>query len=215
MKKIILSLILIFSLVLIGCEEIDVSKLSDEDLARVSEKAVVCNKPYIRVGIECCLDQNDNSICDDDEKAIEKEEEKQEVVEETENIIVIPDTSSESKIDLESDCPQFKEVKRSFLYKEVERVWYDDYDSVEGDKDINGWKIDGGYEDWEGFFARCHKGSRTGENVNYYYCGEDSISPLKAVKKVIDSSGNIKETLTKEIIIVFNGKGEFIETVCK
>jgi len=26
-----------------------------------------CNKPYILVGTECCLDQNDNSICDKDE----------------------------------------------------------------------------------------------------------------------------------------------------
>ena len=28
---------------------------------------VTCNKPYILVGTSCCLDQNDNSICDVDE----------------------------------------------------------------------------------------------------------------------------------------------------
>jgi hypothetical protein len=28
---------------------------------------VVCNKPYIQVGTSCCLDENDNSICDTDE----------------------------------------------------------------------------------------------------------------------------------------------------
>ncbi len=28
---------------------------------------VTCNKPYILVGTSCCLDQNDNSICDSDE----------------------------------------------------------------------------------------------------------------------------------------------------
>jgi len=28
---------------------------------------IECNKPYILVGAECCLDQNDNSICDEDE----------------------------------------------------------------------------------------------------------------------------------------------------
>jgi micrococcal nuclease len=28
---------------------------------------IVCNKPYILVGTSCCLDQNDNSICDRDE----------------------------------------------------------------------------------------------------------------------------------------------------
>jgi len=28
---------------------------------------IVCNKPYIRVGTSCCLDQNENKICDKDE----------------------------------------------------------------------------------------------------------------------------------------------------
>ena len=32
---------------------------------------VECNEPYIKVGNECCLDQNDNSICDNDEIAEE------------------------------------------------------------------------------------------------------------------------------------------------
>jgi len=75
MKK---SIILVFLIVLIilvtGCDNIDISKLSDEDLARISGKAVVCNKPYIRVGIECCLDKNDNQICDDDEGSQEASE---------------------------------------------------------------------------------------------------------------------------------------------
>ncbi|MFA5175944.1 MAG: hypothetical protein WC413_01625 [Candidatus Nanoarchaeia archaeon] len=35
---------------------------------------IICNKPYIQVGTECCLDQNSNSICDKDEP--EKNEEK-------------------------------------------------------------------------------------------------------------------------------------------
>ncbi len=30
---------------------------------------VTCNKPYLKVGTTCCLDQNDNSICDSDETA--------------------------------------------------------------------------------------------------------------------------------------------------
>lgn len=30
-------------------------------------KVVVCNKPYILVGTDCCLDKDDNSICDKDE----------------------------------------------------------------------------------------------------------------------------------------------------
>jgi len=35
-----------------------------------SEQKVVCNAPYILVGTDCCLDNNDNSICDKDEQQI-------------------------------------------------------------------------------------------------------------------------------------------------
>jgi len=34
---------------------------------------VVCNKPYIKVGTACCLDQNDNSVCDTDDAALAKQ----------------------------------------------------------------------------------------------------------------------------------------------
>ena len=40
-------------------------------------KAVTCNKPYILVGTDCCLDQNNNSICDKDENIQELEDEKE------------------------------------------------------------------------------------------------------------------------------------------
>jgi len=35
---------------------------------------VTCNKPYILVGNDCCLDKDDNSICDKDETIIPNEE---------------------------------------------------------------------------------------------------------------------------------------------
>ncbi|MDO8740519.1 MAG: hypothetical protein Q7J54_02995 [Candidatus Woesearchaeota archaeon] len=38
-----------------------------------SNNQTVCNKPYILVGTFCCLDQNNNKICDDDEKPEVKE----------------------------------------------------------------------------------------------------------------------------------------------
>ena len=50
MKKIIF-IILILSLFLIACEQRQIVK-------------VTCNKPYILVGTSCCLDKDDNSICD-------------------------------------------------------------------------------------------------------------------------------------------------------
>ena len=46
------TLLLLFALTMIGCQK------------------VVCNKPYILVGTSCCLDQNDNNICDKDEISV-------------------------------------------------------------------------------------------------------------------------------------------------
>lgn len=34
------------------------------------DKSVICNKPYIRVGIDCCLDRDDNKVCDRDDATI-------------------------------------------------------------------------------------------------------------------------------------------------
>lgn len=33
-------------------------------------QGVVCNKPYIRFADSCCLDQNENNICDNDENGV-------------------------------------------------------------------------------------------------------------------------------------------------
>ena len=52
-KKIYLVMFLLFLVFIVGCFN--------------KEKQIVCNKPYILVGVECCLDKNDNSICDKDE----------------------------------------------------------------------------------------------------------------------------------------------------
>lgn len=65
-KYIIFFLIILF--LLSGCQGIDLEQVSDDDLERIAEKAIVCEKPYMRFGTGCCLDQNDNSICDTDEK---------------------------------------------------------------------------------------------------------------------------------------------------
>ncbi|MFC1774975.1 hypothetical protein ACFLZN_01520 [Nanoarchaeota archaeon] len=54
MKIITKFLLLVFLLSVIGCDTISID-------------GVTCNKPYIKVGKECCLDQNENSICDSDE----------------------------------------------------------------------------------------------------------------------------------------------------
>jgi len=63
-----LALLLIVMLVVSGCEKFSLDDLSDKDIKRISENAVICNKPYMRVGLECCLDKNKDQICDNDNR---------------------------------------------------------------------------------------------------------------------------------------------------
>jgi hypothetical protein len=46
------------------------------------DDGIICNKPYIRVGNTCCLDLNDNMICDVEEIS-EEEEEEEEIIDTT------------------------------------------------------------------------------------------------------------------------------------
>ena len=58
-----------FSLIILtACQGVDMSQVSDADLARITGKAIVCNEPYMRFGTSCCLDKNNNDICDNDEQ---------------------------------------------------------------------------------------------------------------------------------------------------
>jgi len=60
-KKTLFALLIISALLLSGCK------------GGITGGAVVCNRPYILVGVECCLDQNDNLVCDKDESEPEAE----------------------------------------------------------------------------------------------------------------------------------------------
>jgi hypothetical protein len=71
-KQVLLGILILSALVLVGCESIDLSQVSDEDIERISEKAVVCNDPYIRFGTSCCLDKDSNKICNQDENSKEE-----------------------------------------------------------------------------------------------------------------------------------------------
>ncbi len=72
MKKEVLFITLLFVIIIsVACNNIDLSKLSDKDLQRVSKELIVCNPPYIRHASNCCLDKNGNAICDNDEKVSE------------------------------------------------------------------------------------------------------------------------------------------------
>ncbi len=80
MNKFILIVFVGSILLLTGCEDIDLSKLSDEDLERISDKFIVCPEDYMRFGSSCCLDKDSNRICDRDERELSEEEEKEEEV---------------------------------------------------------------------------------------------------------------------------------------
>ena len=61
---IIIALLCIF---LTGCQLVD----SDKTEAGDSDE-IVCDSPYIRHAAECCLDVDNNSICDSDEVVVEE-----------------------------------------------------------------------------------------------------------------------------------------------
>ena len=67
MHKTSIVLIFLFLFILVACDKVDVSKLSDADMKRIANNLIVCSPPYIRHGSDCCLDKNNNSICDSDE----------------------------------------------------------------------------------------------------------------------------------------------------
>ncbi|MBR9698956.1 DsbA family protein [Candidatus Woesearchaeota archaeon] len=70
MNKTTIILLCMSTIIFLACENIDLDQVSDEDLERIANKAIVCEKPYMRLGAGCCLDQDDNSICDKDESVI-------------------------------------------------------------------------------------------------------------------------------------------------
>ena len=58
-RMLIIVLFLSINLILSGCSGVSGNIIKDD---------IICNSPYLRVGSECCLDQNNNSICDKDEE---------------------------------------------------------------------------------------------------------------------------------------------------
>ncbi len=62
--KIIIALLALISIFVLGCEGVDLSEVSEEDI----NKIIVCESPYIRHAAGCCLDEDSNDICDIDEE---------------------------------------------------------------------------------------------------------------------------------------------------
>ncbi|MBS3116074.1 hypothetical protein J4421_00605 [Candidatus Woesearchaeota archaeon] len=85
-----------------GCKQFSLDDLSDKDLKRISENAVICNKPYLRVGLECCLDKNGDKICDDDKQIPGDVDDVPKTNHSTDKP---PETPSENKTNPERDNP--------------------------------------------------------------------------------------------------------------
>lgn len=90
MKKIIIALLILAVLVLSGCK------------SSVTGGTIICNKPYILVGTDCCLDKDDNAVCDRDEEETpveeieQKEEPKEEIIEQPEIVEEIKEEITET-----------------------------------------------------------------------------------------------------------------------
>ena len=69
-KKTLLGLFILSILFLSGCD----------NLQNKDTQMIECNYPYIRHASDCCLDQNENKICDEDELIEEIVEEEKEII---------------------------------------------------------------------------------------------------------------------------------------
>lgn len=114
MKKITLFGVLVLVLILAGCGQ-----------------KIVCNKPYILVGSECCLDKDDNGICDKDEiKEESKVIEEPPKQEETKEIQETAPVEVYSVYDLQNDLNDIYGGVYTFSKTETESINY--YESVLG-----------------------------------------------------------------------------------
>ncbi len=119
-RTIIFGLFLVLILIVSGCNQIkDMIKPTAESATKPE-----CNKPYILVGWDCCLDQNDNKICDKDEIA------KQEQITESEETEPIesdtkptePQISASDCIGLKVKYEEQEPYQTTETYTEIEKV---------------------------------------------------------------------------------------------
>ena len=92
-------------ILMVGCSA--PQKTDSENL-----QAATCNKPYMKFAYSCCLDSNENKICDSDE---EQPEEKPEIKDTTKPEVTkpdLPEAAPEKKID-------FSLVKKSLALVEI------------------------------------------------------------------------------------------------
>ena len=65
MRKLIMLVVILFAFVIISCQQVSISESGNNE--QITTKEAVCSPPYIKNYSNCCLDQNNNGICDSDE----------------------------------------------------------------------------------------------------------------------------------------------------
>lgn len=111
-----------------------------------------------------------------------------------------------------ANCPNLNGIEQFAGYNNLQGYFQI---SDTGEQLFDSWKITGSYSLMGDIFSPCAKGSREGENVNYYYCKDITA-------KRIDDSGNIIDTKKVVVVLSLNydqaqGKTTektYIETIC-
>ncbi len=136
--KIIMGLGLIISILLIsGCSEEEIESLKEKykpEIKQTVQEAVqeamqndsiVCNPPYMRFADGCCLDVNENSICDNDEEVEELKSRKFNCP----NGDTFVTTDIDYIFNEEKDCPQ--EAIRGEMEVECPEGYYESFEECQ------------------------------------------------------------------------------------
>ena len=97
---------------------------------------VVCNKPYIQVGSQCCLDQNDNSICDSDETVIDAQPEEENTEEVAENPVEEIKLTAQDKLEATNFAQRLSRNWEKNEWSEIYAVILDEEKEVVSEKEF-------------------------------------------------------------------------------
>ncbi|HLE07852.1 MAG TPA: hypothetical protein VI933_04520 [archaeon] len=109
--------------------------------------------------------------------------------------------SSTTTTSVVSKCPDFSALPHGFD-EQVGSVVV----NTPKNQEFNGYKVKGTYSSpIAGSFVPCKKGSRVGENSNYYYCRDMIVNK-------VDASGNILDA--KKMTVVLDADNAYVTTLC-
>jgi len=123
MKKIIIAMLVLIVLALSGCG------------GGITGGAVICNKPYLLVGDDCCLDKDDNTVCDKDEIPVTPAEEveppKEAVVEEVvEELVEVEAEPVVEEVEEEETLGEFLVKKGDVITFEGKKITVIDVNNI-------------------------------------------------------------------------------------